>query len=197
MGSFVPISSAFVHIISHCTLSSQIVQTQKRKIMEPARACFAAFAQYGGSSSDGSTIDNKKFSKMCKETKIMNKSCTSTDVDIVFAKVKSKGARVINFDQCCEALKELAKKRFKGDDNGLEKCFDLMAGKTPGNVGTTKTSKTGNVSKMTDTSQYTGAHKERFGADGKGKGLAGRENLTENTGYVGNYKGADTYDKTH
>ena len=32
-----------------------------------------------------------------------------------------------------------------------------------------KTSKTGGVGKMTDTSQYTGAHKERFGADGKGE----------------------------
>jgi hypothetical protein len=140
-------------------------------------------------------MDNKKFSKMCKETKIMNKSCTSTDVDIVFTKVKTKGQRVITFDQCCEALNDLAKKRFKGDDNGQEKCFELMAGKTPGSTGTTKTSKTGGVEKMTDTSQYTGAHKERFGADGAGKGLAGRENLTSNTGYVGNYKGEDTFGK--
>lgn len=31
-------------------------------------------------------------------------------------------------------------------------------------------SKTGGVDKMTDASQYTGSHKERFGADGKGKG---------------------------
>lgn len=50
---------------------------------------------------------------------------------------------------------------------------------------------------MTDTSQYTGAHKERFDASGHGKGKDGREETAQNTGYVGNYKGANTYDKTH
>jgi hypothetical protein len=32
--------------------------------------------------------------------------------------------------------------------------------------------------KLTDTSLYTGAHKARFNADGKGKGLAGRVDET-------------------
>ena len=50
---------------------------------------------------------------------------------------------------------------------------------------------------MTDTSNYTGAHKERFDASGKGKGIDGREDRAANTGYVGNYKNANTYDKTH
>lgn len=50
---------------------------------------------------------------------------------------------------------------------------------------------------MTDTSQYTGAHKERFDADGHGKGIDGRADLSKNSGYVGNYKGEDTYDKKH
>jgi len=61
--------------------------------------------------------------------------------------------------------------------------------------GTTKQSKTGGVEKMTDTSQYTGAHKERFGEDGKGKGIEGRADRADNSGYVGAYKGKDTYDK--
>jgi len=50
---------------------------------------------------------------------------------------------------------------------------------------------------MTDTSKYTGAHKTRFGTDGKGKGLEGRKDMDKNTGYVGNYKGDGTYDKKH
>jgi len=50
---------------------------------------------------------------------------------------------------------------------------------------------------MTDTSQYTGAHKERFDAEGHGKGIEGRADKAENTGYVGNYKEAGTYDKKH
>ena len=51
---------------------------------------------------------------------------------------------------------------------------------------------------MTDASKYTGAHKSRFDAEtGKGKGIEGRVDKTDNSGYVGNYKGAGTYDKTH
>lgn len=52
---------------------------------------------------------------------------------------------------------------------------------------------------MTDTSTYTGSHKERFDESGKGKGLEGRKDYDANAseGYVGGYKGKDTYDKTH
>ena len=56
-------------------------------------------------------------------------------------------------------------------------------------------SKTGGVAKMTDTSQYTGSHANRFDESGKGKGIDGREERVANDGYVGNYKGKDTYDK--
>ena len=60
-----------------------------------------------------------------------------------------------------------------------------------------KVSSKGGVDKLTDTSKYTGSHKERFDESGKGKGKAGREELAANSGYVGAYKGKDTYDKTH
>eukprot|EP01067_Filipodium_phascolosomae_P000062 Filipodium_phascolosomae@DN1046_c0_g1_i1.p1 len=36
--------------------------------------------------------------------------------------------------------------------------------------------------RLTDASKYGGAHKERFGEDGKGKGMAGRENVVNYTG---------------
>ncbi|MRA75871.1 hypothetical protein GH890_30975, partial [Bacillus thuringiensis] len=57
-----------------------------------------------------------------------------------------------------------------------------------------KISATGGVDRMTDTAQYTGSHKERFDAEGKGKGMSGREDLHDNSGYVGAYKGAGTFD---
>ena len=50
---------------------------------------------------------------------------------------------------------------------------------------------------MTDTSKYTGSHKERFDQSGKGKGIQGRQDKAANDGYVGNYKGAGTYDAKH
>lgn len=55
----------------------------------------------------------------------------------------------------------------------------------------------GGVDRLTDTTKYTGTHKERFDASGKGKGKAGRETITSNDGYVDAYKGKGTYDKTH
>lgn len=50
------------------------------------------------------------------------------------------------------------------------------------------------VDRLTDTTKYTGAHKERFDESGKGKGKAGREDIPDTSGYVGAYKGSGTYD---
>lgn len=48
---------------------------------------------------------------------------------------------------------------------------------------------------MTDTSNYTGSHKERFDESGKGKGKEGREEIADNSGYVGGYTNKGTFDK--
>lgn len=60
-----------------------------------------------------------------------------------------------------------------------------------------KTVKAGGVDRLTDTSKYTGSHKERFDESGKGKGLEGRKDHDAKAaeGYVGGYKGKDSYDK--
>ena len=43
----------------------------------------------------------------------------------------------------------------------------------------------GNIfDRLTDSSQYTGAHKHRFDRSGKGKGLAGRDRVMKGSGYV-------------
>lgn len=55
--------------------------------------------------------------------------------------------------------------------------------------------KTGAVDRLTDTSKYTGAHKERFDESGKGKGKTGREDIADSSGYVGAYRGSGTYDE--
>lgn len=65
----------------------------------------------------------------------------------------------------------------------------------PSFLGLQKMTMVGAVSRLTDTSKYTGTHKERFDESGKGKGIAGREDVTDNSGYVSGYKGAGTYDK--
>lgn len=60
---------------------------------------------------------------------------------------------------------------------------------------TAKPSTEGVFNRLTDHTKYTGAHKERFDASGKGRGKAGRVDIVENTGYVAAYKHKGTYDK--
>lgn len=94
-----------------------------------------------------------------------------------------------------ELAKAYAKDKKCDEAEAKKQLGEKLDGAMPKGHGTTGTSRTGGVAKMTDASQYTGAHKERFDKDGKGKGIEGRSDRAENTGYVGNYKGEGTYDK--
>ncbi|XP_043914778.1 tubulin polymerization-promoting protein family member 3-like [Protopterus annectens] len=159
---------------------------------------FHKFAIHGDSKASGSEIHGKNFSKLCKDCKIIDgKSVTTTDVDIVFTKIKPKSARALNFVQFQQAMKELATKRFKGksEEEATNEIYKLLAGKEPVNVGVTKATKAAAVDRLTDTSKYTGLHKERFDESGKGRGKVGREDLKDDSGYVASYKGAGTYEE--
>ncbi|XP_049624639.1 tubulin polymerization-promoting protein family member 2 [Suncus etruscus] len=163
-----------------------------------AEKTFQKFAVFGDPSSKGNEMNNKNFAKLCKDCGIIDgKAVTSTDVDIVFSKVKAKNTRNITFLQFQEAMKELGQKRFKAKspDDGLQQIYKLLEGQDPATSGVTKASNVGGVERLTDTSKYTGSHKERFDESGKGKGMAGREDITDQSGYVSGYKGAGTYDK--
>jgi hypothetical protein len=48
--------------------------------------------------------------------------------------------------------------------------------------------KAGAVDRLTDVSKFTGSHKERFTEDGKGKGVAGRKDVADTSGYVTGFK---------
>ncbi|KAL6080275.1 hypothetical protein STEG23_010396 [Scotinomys teguina] len=158
---------------------------------------FRKFAIHGDPKASGQEMNGKNWAKLCKDCKVADgKAVTGTDVDIVFSKVKAKSARVINYEEFKKALEELATKRFKGKSK--EEAFDaicqLVAGKEPANLGVTKAKTGGAVDRLTDTSKYTGSHKERFDESGKGKGIAGRQDILDDSGYVSAYKNAGTYD---
>ena len=53
------------------------------------------------------------------------------------------------------------------------------------------------VDRLTDASKFTGSHKERFDEEGKGKGIAGRKDMVDDTGYVTGYKEKGAYEKKH
>ncbi|CAK6953306.1 tubulin polymerization-promoting protein family member 2 [Scomber scombrus] len=158
---------------------------------------FQKFAVHGDTKATGKEMNGKNFVKLCKDCHIIDgKNVTTTDVDIVFSKVKAKSARVVTFDQFNQALMELAPKRFKGKskEEAVQQLYGLIAEKEPANVGVTKATKASAVDRLTDTAKYTGSHKERFDETGKGKGKAGRENIPDASGYVAAYKGKGTYE---
>ena len=57
-------------------------------------------------------MDGAKFVKFARDCHIIDKKITTTDIDIIFNKVKEKGERKINFEQFQKALPLLAKLSF-------------------------------------------------------------------------------------
>jgi hypothetical protein len=55
----------------------------------------AVFQSY----SAGGTMEGKQFAKLMKDCKILDKKVTSTDIDLIFAKIKEKAARRISFTE--------------------------------------------------------------------------------------------------
>jgi len=148
----------------------------------------------------GGQATSKDITKWMTDAGVLGKgSCSSNNLDICFSKIKDKGQTKIGFAKLDALIAEVAKAYAKDHKQSeadavtaikekLEKC-------TGPKLAGTKQSKTGGVDKMTDASKYTGSHKERFDKDGKGKGIEGRADKADNSGYVGNYKGEGTYDK--
>lgn len=155
-----------------------------------------------GKQTQKTTLTTKNMTKWFKDAKIYGKSLTATDTDIAFSKVKTKGVNEITLAQLEELLKLIAKKymadhKLASEEDAVKEMKEKLKVGIDAAKGTTKTSATGNVAKMTDTKQYTGSHAQRFDAEGKGKGKEGREDIADNSGYVGNYKDEGTYDKKH
>ncbi|XP_038626377.1 tubulin polymerization-promoting protein isoform X3 [Tachyglossus aculeatus] len=154
---------------------------------------FRKFAIHGDTRATGKEMHGKNWSKLCKDCHVIDgKNVTTTDVDIVFSKIKGKSCRTITFDQFKEALEELSKKRFKekAAEEAVREMHRLIEGKAPIISGVTKAVSSPTVSRLTDTSRFTGSHKERFDPTGKGKGKAGRVDLVDDSGYVPGYKHA-------
>lgn len=73
----------------------------------PATSLQEVFAKFA----NGPEMDGKTFAKVAKDCKIINKKCTNTDIDLIFARNKERTARKINYQQFVSALGECATKR--------------------------------------------------------------------------------------
>jgi len=63
---------------------------------EPAGSIEEVFMGFTGGASE---MEGKTFAKFAKDCKILDKALTATDIDLIFAKVKDKTARKINYAQ--------------------------------------------------------------------------------------------------
>lgn len=132
-----------------------------------------------------SNIETGVWGKYCDKAKKIPIDKIATTVidaiaaDVVMKKQKEKAPRDFGDDEV-KAMAETIRKKIAARS-------DQDAVKAP-KVDTT-------TARLTDTSGYTGSHKERFDESGKGKGIEGRAERADNSGYVGNYKGQGTFDK--
>lgn len=115
---------------------------------QPAESLREVFLGYTAGAPD---MDGKTFAKMAKDTKILDKALTATDIDLIFAKVKDKAARKITLPQFEKALQECAAKKKKSFED-LEASILKVGG--PVFHGT----KVDNVKFHDDKSLYTGVH---------------------------------------
>ncbi|KAK3252176.1 hypothetical protein CYMTET_38512 [Cymbomonas tetramitiformis] len=142
---------------------------------------FTQFASFG-SQSVSTEMDGPKFAKMCRDTRLLDKKFTTTDADIIFAKVKAKGLRRIDYAQFCVALTLIADRKKVSEDS----IRQLLLGDSSGPLvaQATKIEHSGVYDRLTDSAKYTGAHKERFDEEGHGRGLSGRDVGGKGDGHV-------------
>lgn len=153
---------------------------------------FKAFSKFGDVKSDGKFITLSQSDKWMKQAHVIDKKITTTDTGIHFKKLKAMKVSILDYQKFLEDLAKTKGVELAEIKNKMANCG------APGMVSVKSNAKAAEtVARLTDTSKYTGSHKQRFDETGKGKGIAGRKDVPEGSGYVSGYKHKDTFDKTH
>ncbi|KAL5969037.1 Tubulin polymerization-promoting protein family member 3 [Taenia solium] len=169
--------------------------------MGDLRSAFLAFCDFTKKGS--TTCNDKTLKKICTDCKLYSKEMDANRVDIQFrrhignAKKDVDCADFVSFIE--GALSEAyASARKISKEEAIKQIKEKVAKGNPNLNNATQVVTMEAVDRLADVARYTGTHKERFDAEtGKGKGIAGREDLADNTGYVQGYKDKDTYDDKH
>jgi len=146
---------------------------------------FTAFSRFGNKEEDGKHITLSNCDKWMKQAKVIDgKKITTTDTSICFKKL-FKTAKKITFEDFKKYVEELAKSKKMEPQELLDK---LAGSGAPGLSSATRAAHSNVVDRLTDTSKYTGSHKERFDSTGKGRGIEGRKDVPDGSGYVAAFK---------
>lgn len=112
----------------------------------PAEDLMEVFENFTNGAGD---MAGNQFAKFAKDCKLLSKGLTSTDVDLVFAKVKT--TRKITPAQFAAALEIIAEKRGQSNDELVSMVLSAGGPKFTG-------TKTDNVKLHDDKTSYTGVH---------------------------------------
>nr|XP_053643573.1 tubulin polymerization-promoting protein homolog [Cherax quadricarinatus] len=156
------------------------------------REQFRNFSKFGDTKSDGKMITLSQADKWFKQAKVIDgKTITTTDTAITFNRFKTKKIAFPDFEKYLDEIAKSKKLEAKDIKTKLKECG------APGTSGTTNVVKSSAVDRLTDTKKFTGSHKLRFDSAGRGKGISGRKDTPDTSGYVAGYKNKNTYDKSH
>ncbi|XP_047504619.1 tubulin polymerization-promoting protein homolog isoform X1 [Pieris napi] len=160
----------------------------------PFKDIFKMFSKFGDSKSDGKQITLSQSDKWMKQAKVIDgKKITTTDTAIYFKKLKSVKVGIEDYQKFLDDLAKNKKVDIEEIKKKLTTCgqpgISTHLPKSPAAAAA--------VDRLTDTTKYTGSHKQRFDDTGKGKGIAGRKDLVDGSGYVTGYQHKDTYGKGH
>ncbi|XP_017778295.1 PREDICTED: TPPP family protein CG45057-like [Nicrophorus vespilloides] len=151
---------------------------------------FKAFSKFGDIKSDGKSISLSQSDKWMKQAKVIDgKTITTTDTGIYFKKLKSLKVSLPDYNKFLEDLAKAKKQTVEDMKTKMTSCG------APGFSGTGVAKGNSTVNRLTDTSKYTGTHKQRFDDSGKGKGIAGRVEQVDGSGYVSGYQNKDSFGK--
>ncbi|KAI3381280.1 hypothetical protein SNEBB_010104 [Seison nebaliae] len=141
---------------------------------------------------------------MMHDHEILNKQYQQNDLDIDFFKIigdmkhkrpdnYKKDVKTLDFEGFKELVRYISVK--KGMD--YTELTGLLGNGSPRLSDPTKVLAMDVTERLTDVSQYRGMHAERFDENGNGLGLAGRDNLADDDGYVSGYNNKGKWDKQH
>jgi len=103
------------------------------KVEEQVHEKFMSYSGFGDKTKAGE-LDGNMFAKMAKECGLIGKTCSKTDVDLVFAKAKPKTGRKLDWSSFKNALVYISERRFaktwkeQGPQAALDKVYQAVAG---------------------------------------------------------------------
>uniref|UniRef100_A0A194AJT2 Uncharacterized protein n=1 Tax=Pinctada fucata TaxID=50426 RepID=A0A194AJT2_PINFU len=172
--------------------TADITDEDIKQVCEKLKECVVA-AKGGGklTAEEKTQLNNKACKKMVTDTGLPPKC--SQGFDIAFSAVKKSKPGIVNLskhdevrdllDRCAKEYATVQKGKDKKpvtDDEKREykvKLCDAIKNATfnaQSKAEPTNKKASDATARLTDTKKYTGAHKERFDAEGKGKGAEGR-----------------------